>query len=225
MSNVGFREFLNWERPSKETIELFRGLPSPNVADNMNRLYSISCGMHAFNDVPLLGPAFTVKVADGDNIMFNRALDIAKEGDVIVVDSGACMDRALCGEIMVHYAMSRKLGGFIINGCIRDIEEIAKLPFPVFALGHSPNGPYKNGPGEIGVPVVAGGIVVMPGDILVGDKDGIAVVRPADAVEVAAKARKQNEVEAGIVKSIEETGFMKRNFRELLIEKGCEVGD
>lgn len=227
MSNVGFREFLDFPRPDKELVEAFRGIPSPNIDDNMNRLYSISAGMRAFNKEKLLGVAFTVKVTAGDNLMFNRALDIAKPGDIIVVDGCACMDRALCGEIMVQYAISRKLGGFIVNGCIRDIEEIAQLPFPVYALGHSPNGPYKNGPGEIGVPVVAGGTVVMPGDILVGDQDGVAVIRPADAKEVAEKAAKQMAGEGKILEGLIANGpssFDRSWIAKVLADKGCEMG-
>lgn len=221
MGNVGFREFLNFERPAPELVELFRGIPSPNVDDNMNRLYAMSNGMRAYNKAPLLGVAFTVKTPSGDNLMFNHALDVAQPGDIIVVDSAACMERALCGEIMVQYAISRKLGGFVINGCIRDIDAIAQLPFPVYALGHTPNGPLKNGAGEIGVPVVAGGLVVMPGDILVGDQDGITVVRPADAREVAAKARKQNEGEAGILADISKMN--REGIWKAVAAKGCDM--
>lgn len=221
MANVGFREFLDFPRPEQEVVELFRGLPTPNIDDNMNRLYAMSNGMRPYNKVPMLGVAFTVKTPSGDNLMFNHALDIAQPGDIIVVDSAACMERALCGEIMVQYAMSRKLGGFVINGCIRDIDAIAQLPFPVYALGHTPNGPLKNGAGEIGVPVVAGGLVVMPGDILIGDQDGITVVRPADAREVAEKAKKQSEGEAAILADISKMN--REGIWKSVIAKGCDM--
>jgi len=222
MSNVGFRQFVSINRPDKSVVELFRGLPSPNVGDNMNRIYSTT-GLKPFNRVPLLGTAFTVKVPAGDNLMFNRAIDLALPGDVLVVDGGASMERALCGEIMISHAKCRGLAGFVINGCVRDVEAIAEMDFPVFALGANPNGPLKNGPGEINVPVVAGGMAILPGDILIGDADGIVVVRPRDAAEVAAKAAKQNADERALLEVIATGKWDRSSFAAILAEKGCEV--
>ncbi|MGI6072290.1 MAG: RraA family protein [Lachnospiraceae bacterium] len=222
MGNVGFRQFLNFKRADKELVKLFKDLPTPNICDNMNRMYSMH-GLVPFNKTPLLGTAFTVRVPAGNNLMFNRALDIAQPGDIIVVDGGACAERALCGEIMISHAIKRGLGGFIINGYIRDTEAIATLPFPVFAMGAVPNGPLKNGPGEIGVPVSIGGMVVMPGDIVVGDADGLVVIRPEDAAEVAEKAKKQNAGEAHILELIEQGTWDRSGFIKTLAEMGCEI--
>jgi len=201
---------------------MFRGVPSPNIDDNMNRIYALT-GLKPFNGVPLLGTAFTVKVPAGDNLMFNRAIDLALRGDVLVVDGGASMERALCGEIMISHAKHRGLAGFVINGCIRDVDAIAAIDFPVFALGSNPNGPLKNGLGEINVPVVAGGMAILPGDILIGDADGIVVVRPQDAAEVAAKAAKQNESERKLLESIAAGKWDRSSFAAILAEKGCEI--
>ncbi len=222
MANVGFRQYLNIQRPSAEVLAMFEGLPSPNIDDNMNRMYSLN-GLRPFNSATLLGPAFTVRVPAGDNLLFNRALDLAQPGDIIVVDGEACLSRALCGEIMVSHAMKRGLGGFVVNGCIRDADAIAKLPFPVFALGTAPNGPYSNGPGEINVPVVAGGMAILPGDILVGDADGLVVVRPGDAEQVAAKAHEKNKVEQSIMEKIATASWDRSNFIAQLEAKGCEI--
>lgn len=222
MANVGFRHFVNIDRPDKATVELFRGIPAPNVGDNMNRIYALT-GLKTFNDVPLLGTAFTVKVPAGDNLMFNRAIDLALPGDVLVVDGGGSLERALCGEIMISYAKQRGLAGFIVNGCVRDVAAIAEMGFPVFAVGQNPNGPLKNGPGEINVPVVAGGMAILPGDILVGDVDGVVVVRPRDAKEVAEKASKQNEGERKLLETIAAGNWDRSSFAAILAEKGCET--
>ena len=222
MANVGFRQYLNIDRPSKELVALFAGLPTPNIDDNMNRLFGLY-GLKPFNKTLLLGTAYTVKCPAGDNLLFNRAIDLAQPGDILVIDAGGATERALCGEIMVTHAMKRELGGFIINGCIRDAEAISKMNFPVYAIGVNPNGPLKNGPGEINVPVVAGGMAIMPGDILVGDADGLVLVRPSDAEEVAAKARKQNEIEQKLLATIEAGQWDRSGFAKDLENKGCEI--
>ena len=175
INRAGLR-ILDCPRPERELTEAFRGLPSSNIGDNMGRLYNISSSLRALNGLSLCGPAFTVKVPQGDNLMFHKALDLALPGDIIVVDGEGDMEHALAGELMIRHAMRRKLGGFVINGCMRDLDAIESLPFPVYAKGITPQGPYKNGPGEINVPVCCGGRVICPGDILVGDRDGICLL-------------------------------------------------
>ncbi len=189
MSRPGYRIFTQVNRPNPELIELFRGIPVPNIDDQMGRIYCVDSGLRPLNKTPLLGCAFTVKAPAGDNLMFHKALDMAQEGDIIVVSGIGNADRSFSGEIMVHYAMYRKLGGFVVDGYVRDLESCQELPFPIYARGIQPNGPYKNGPGEINVPVAIGGQVVFPGDILVGDQDGLLVIRPVDAPAIAEKAR------------------------------------
>lgn len=195
MSQIGFREFpIN--RPADELVQLFKDLPVANIADNMGRIYCVDAAIKPFSKAPMLGTAFTVKAPLGDNLMFHRALDLARPGDIIVVDGAGGMERSLCGEIMMRFAISRNLGGFLIDGCIRDVDAARETDFPIFARGVTPQGPYKNGPGEINVPVCIGGIAVLPGDIIAGDSDGVVVIRPEDAAELAEKARKHNDGEA-----------------------------
>ena len=105
------------------------------------------------------------------------------------------MERSLCGEMMFSEAISRGIAGFVVNGCIRDTDCLARIGFPVYACGVTPQGPWKNGPGEINVPICCGGQVVRPGDILVGDPDGIVVVPQEFAAEIAPLARKKYEGE------------------------------
>lgn len=123
---------------------------------------------------------------------------------------------------MARYAMRRGLGGFLLDGCVRDREELRRLPFPVYARGVTPNGSYKFGPGEINVPVAVGGQVICPGDILVGDGDGVVVVRPQDAAGVAAAARAQQQKEALNLREIEEDRFDRAWVAKALADKGCE---
>ena len=180
MSIVGFRIF-DVVRPDRALVERFRGVPSSNINDMMNRLYNTDATIKSLNHKTMLGTAITVRAPLGDNMMFHRALDIAQPGDVLVVDGGGCNERSLAGEIMMTYAEKKGLAGVVANGALRDLDGILKLDMPVYATGITPQGPYKNGPGEINVPVCCGGVVVMPGDILVGDLDGIVVIRKEDA--------------------------------------------
>lgn len=116
-------------------------------------------------------------------------------GDILVVDGAGYTDRALVGGMMLAYAQLRKLGGFVVNGAIRDLDDIRAGTIPVFAKAVTPQGPYREGPGEMNVPVVCGGQVVMPGDILVGDEDGIVVIPRLDAPELLEAAKKNLEEE------------------------------
>jgi regulator of RNase E activity RraA len=188
---VGFRIFTEINRPDRSLVELFRGLPTSNIGDEMNRMYCMSAGIAPLNDVPLLGTAITVKAPIGDNLVFHHALDIAKPGDVIVVDGAGDLGRSLGGEMMITYAEKHGIAGIVVDGALRDLNGIKRVRISVYAKGITPQGPYKNGPGEINIPVCCGGVAVLPGDILVGDRDGIVVIRPEDASEVAGKAKEK----------------------------------
>lgn len=195
-STIGNRVYKNINRPDRELVEKFRGIPSSNIGDMMNRLYNMQSDIKAFTKgVELLGTAYTVKAPEGDNMMFHLALQMAQPGDVLVIDAGGSMERSLCGEMMFNEAIGRGLAGFVINGCIRDADALDDLKFPVYAKGITPQGPWKNGPGEINVPVCCGNVVVFPGDILVGDPDGIVVIHSEDAPAIVDQAREKYEGE------------------------------
>lgn len=136
----------------------------------------------------LCGPALTVRLPPGDNLFIQKAVDLAQPGDVIVVDVGGSTDVAVVGDIVSAYAASRGVAGFVIDGAVRDLADIGTHDLPVYARGISPKGPTRVGPGEINVPVAVGGMVVHPGDIIVGDEDGLVVVRPADVDRALAGA-------------------------------------
>lgn len=219
---VGFRIYTGFERASKVTIEKFEGLPVANIADNMGRLYSVDQSIKPYNKVGMVGAAFTVKVPSGDNLMFHKAIDLAQEGDILVISAESCMTRSLCGGLMFNAAMKKGIKGFLIDGCIRDVEDLVHMNFACFARGVQPNGPYKNGPGEIGVPVAIGNQVVYPGDIIVGDMDGVVVVPKADAEVVAVAAKAQNELEKTKLEKILSGKADRAWVDEALEKKNCE---
>ena len=136
----------------------------------------------------MAGTAITVRTSPGDNLMVHVALDGAGPGDVIVVDAGGDLTNAILGEMMVLHATARGLAGIVINGAIRDSGAIAAQDLPVYAAGITHRGPYKDGPGEINVPIAIGGMVVMPGDMVVGDEDGVLAIPYASAEDVLASA-------------------------------------
>ena len=192
MSTIGNRIFTKFTRATKEQVEAFRGIPSSNINDEMNRLFNMNENIRLLNpetSKQLLGTAFTVRVPMGDNLFFHEALDRAQPGDVIVVEAGGYCNRSLAGEIMMKFAQYKGIAGIVVDGCMRDADALSKMEMPIYCVGITPQGPYKNGPGEIGTPVAVGGQVVFPGDILVGDEDGITVVHKQDAREVLAAAQ------------------------------------
>ena len=203
MANIGCRIYTKLNRPDPELIKAFEDIPVANIDDCMGRIASSDSLLKPMNSTPLIGTAFTVRCPEGDNLMFHKALHMAQPGDVLIIAAGGSMNRALCGEIMSYTAMKAGIKGFIIDGCIRDKDEISQFTdFAVYAKGVIANGPYKNGPGEINVPVNVCGLVINPGDIIIGDGDGIVVVKPEEAAELIEKACKVHKTEEKIISDI-----------------------
>lgn len=188
MPNPGMRIRKSFTRPHIETIELFKDVPTANIADVTARLFAMDARISPIGrNKRILGVAFTVKSSMADNFIFHKALSMAQPDDVVVVDAGGDMNHSVCGDVMYRYAESRKLAGFVIDGCVRDIDYLEENEFPVYAIGSTPRGPYKNPVGEINSDICCGGQVVHPGDIIVGDADGIVVIRQEDALVIHEK--------------------------------------
>jgi RraA family protein len=205
-------------------VQLFSGIPTPIISDNLNRL----TGTHNLRPyhrpgVPLLGPALTVRVRTGDNLMIHKALQLGKPGDVLVVDGGGSVDRALFGDIMKNVAKMRKFAGIVIDGAIRDAAAYRDDDFPCFARGVCHRGPYKDGPGEINVPASIDGMVVMPGDIVAGDDDGVVFIAPREARAVADAARKKLAAETGTLASIARNAYDDAWVDEALRARGLAI--
>lgn len=179
-------------------VEEYRNTTSAVISDNLDRLPG-ALGLRPWHQVggTMAGRALTVRVAAGDNFFIHKALDLVQPGDVLVVDGDGSTDRALVGGIMAAIAKSRGAAGMVLNGAIRDTAEIGADDFPVFALAAIHRGPYKNGPGAINVPVTIGGMVVNPGDIVVGDHDGVVSfpIEGADTLLEAVRAQERKEAE------------------------------
>ena len=217
----------NFQRPDKKLVQCFAGIPVANIDDCMGRTAAMNYRIRPMNRSKLLGTAFTIKVPEGDNLMFHKAMDMAKPGDVFVIDAGGSPNRSIFGELMVNYCRIRGIAGIVVDGSIRDSDTIGQMEdFPVYAIGVTPNGPYKNGPGEINFPVSVGGQVIRPGDILVGDSDSVLVIRPEDAPEVARAAAAVQKKEQGQLASIlSGEGFPRPFVEQTLARLGVEYVD
>ena len=197
MENPGMRIVRRIDRTPAEYVQKFQGAPAANVSDVMNRLFAMDSRLKAVGRrKSLCGPALTVKAAIADNMLFHKAITMARPGDVIVVNACGDLNYSVCGDVMYRLAMSKGIAGFVVDGSVRDVDFLAEADFPVYAAGVTPRGPYKNGPGEINTDIACGGQVVHPGDLIIGDPDGLVVVRRADVPVVYEKylAIRQNEV-------------------------------
>jgi regulator of RNase E activity RraA len=219
----GFRILPRQRQVAAEWAGKFRALPVANVSDMMARMTAGGARLRPMHRAgAMAGPALTVKTRPGDNLMIHKALSLAAPGDVVVVDAGGDLTNALIGELMLGTMVYRKLGGVVINGAIRDSAAIRSQDFPVFAAGVTHRGPYKDGPGEINVPVAIDGMVIEPGDLVLGDDDGLLCV-PFDQVKTVyeasvAKLAAETQQAANIAAGTHDTSWIDATLRRL----GCE---
>ncbi|MFC4012956.1 RraA family protein [Nonomuraea purpurea] len=164
-------------------------LPTANIGDAMDRLGALDSRIRAvWPGARVAGRAFTIWTRSGDNALIHQALDVVRPGDVIVVNGGGDESRALIGELIGQRAKNAGVAGFVIDGAVRDAEGLGEMGMPVFARAVTPAGPYKNGPGHLGRTIAVGGVAVAPGDLILGDADGVVVVPLAEAERVAQAA-------------------------------------
>lgn len=189
---AGNRIFLQRNLEAAGYLEAFRTLPAAVVADCMSRLPALAAGirlMSAPQRPVMCGLAVTVKARSGDNLMLHKAMDMAGKDDVIVVSNEGDHSQALMGEVMTTWARQRGIEGLVLDGAIRDIEGIGKMDYHLYASAVTPGGPFKDGPGEINVPIACGNIHVSPGDIILGDHDGVIVIPHGDAAQILEAAQ------------------------------------
>lgn len=221
---IGFRIARRERKVDAKWVEAFRELPVANVSDVMSRMTAGGAALRPYyNGGTMVGPAVTVKARPGDNLMVHKALDIAEPGDIVVVDAGGDLTNAIIGELMVAHAIQRGLGGIVIYGAIRDSAEIGAGNFPVFAAGVTHRGPYKDGPGEVNVPISIDGMVINPGDLICGDADGLLAVAMDNVESVFAAAKKKHDAEIKQMEAIK-AGKNDRAWVDAALAKlGCDV--
>lgn len=197
---AGYRINPRAEGPAADVVAAFREIPVAAIGDSMSRNIG-TVGLrqyHARLETVLCGPAVTVRVRPGDNLMIHKALMMVQPGDVLVIDGGGDVTQALVGGLIRTTCVAMKLGGLVIDGAVRDLVEWAEDGMPIFARGHTHRGPSKDGPGEVNVPISCAGLVVLPGDLIVGDADGVIAIPPAKAEDILQRGRAHLEKEAKI---------------------------
>ncbi|MEQ4619376.1 MAG: RraA family protein [Corticimicrobacter sp.] len=221
MDTIGFRIFPS---PAAEQdaslLDAFEQIGVAQISDCMQRLYG-AVGLRPYHVAGkrIVGFAVTVKVRPGDNLMIHKAISMAAEGQIIVVDGKGELSNALVGELMMLDARRRGVRGFVIDGAVRDSDVFAEHDFGCFARGVSHLGPYKDGPGEVNVPVSIGGMVVQPGDIIVGDADGVVAIPYAQARAVLAQAQAKEAAEAESKRKIAAGNYPKPWLDKTIAEK------
>jgi len=229
IGKVGFRYKTDFKRPEPHLIDPVKGLMDQtgcltgNVGDCLGRGAAMDSRIKGLaQGMKLVGPALTVKVPPIDNLMIHKALTLVKPGDVMVIDGGGDHSWALLGFLMVSTAIKLGLAGMIVDGCIRDAAEIRASGFPIFAAGINPNGPMKEGPGEVNYPISCGGQMVHPGDIIVADDDGVVVVPRNHAAGIADKVKTVIAREEKRLAEIEAGVTTRPGLDEMLRQKGLE---
>ena len=219
---IGFRILERKKKVALDIAKEFLTLPVANVSDSMWRLTAGGSRLRPMHKSgQMAGPALTVKSRPGDNLMLHKAIDMAEPGDIIVCDAGGDLTNSLMGELMLAHAIKRGVGGFILDGAVRDVEAFLDVNLPVFAAGVSHRGPYKDGPGEINVSVAIDGMVIEPGDLVIGDWDGVLSIPLDDVESILKKTNEKQAAEAVDMAKIEAGEWDRSWVDKTLKDRGC----
>jgi|TARA_Y100000589_G_scaffold165347_1_gene157217 regulator of RNase E activity RraA len=219
---IGFRILERKKKVALDIAKEFLTLPVANVSDSMWRLTAGGSRLRPMHKSgQMAGPALTVKSRPGDNLMLHKAIDMAEPGDIIVCDAGGDLTNSLMGELMLAHAIKRGVGGFVLDGAVRDVEAFLEVNLPVFAAGVSHRGPYKDGPGEINVSVAIDGMVIEPGDLVIGDWDGVLSIPLDDVESILKKTNEKQAAEAVDMAKIEAGEWDRSWVDKTLKDRGC----
>lgn len=203
------------ERADADLIAQLGAFPSSILADVAGRRGALSGRIAALAPtMRVAGPAITVEVRPGDNLMIHVALALAQPGDVIIVDGKGDLNSALMGEIMCQQAAALGIAGVVIDGAVRDSQAICELGFPMYAAGLNPNGPTKCVPGRVNHPISVGGVTVNPGDVVVGDADGITIIERAKAASLVPLAHEKVAAETKRIADIKSRKQLRPSWLE-----------
>lgn len=223
MFQAGIRNLPRVEGTSPALRERLAGLPTAILSDSMFRSVGTAHLVAIHSAGKLVGNAVTVKTRPGDNLMIHKAFDALEAGDVLVVDAGGSVDNAIVGELIMQMAIERGVKGIVVDGAVRDVAAFRAAGFPCYARGVTHKGPYKDGPGEVNVPVAIDGMVVHPGDVIIGDEDGLLTIRSDDAESVLTKALTLIEKEREIMTRIRANSLDRQWIEPLLQQRGYKV--
>jgi RraA family protein len=188
-----------WPRPSSHDVAALAAYPPALIGDVRKRMDMMSSDIRCLTpELRLAGAVLPIQVWEGDNLAIHRGLDEARAGDVLVISGNGMTNRAVFGGILAEICLAKGVRGVIVDGAVRDIEEMTAMGLPVFARAINPAGPSKNGPGTVGRPIACGNVVCHPGDVVVGDRDGIVVVPRADMPATLERLPAQEAVERRI---------------------------
>jgi regulator of RNase E activity RraA len=203
-----------------ELVDQFREVPTAHASDCLGRSVGAT-GLRPFHgDATMCGPAITVRARPGDNLMIHVALILAQPGDVIVVDGAGDLTQAVVGGLMRTTALVKRLGGFVIDGAVRDTAEFAEGGVPCYAKGAVHRGPSKDGPGQVNVPIACAGMAVCPGDLILGDADGVVAIPAAQAAALLPEVRAHAAKEAKQRQAILSNTTDPERFKAILRAKG-----
>lgn len=222
---AGYRINPNVRALDATLVDAFRTLPVAAIGDSMSRNVG-TVGLrqyHADLNTAFCGPAVTVRVRPGDNLMIHKALMMVEPGDVLVIDGSGDLSQALVGGLMRTTCVARGLAGLVIDGAVRDLVEWAEPGMPIFARGHTHRGPSKDGPGEINIPIACAGLVVQPGDLIVADADGVIAIPAQEAAIVLERTRRHLEREEKIRTANQSGSSDPERFDAVLRAKGLPI--
>jgi 4-hydroxy-4-methyl-2-oxoglutarate aldolase len=195
----------DFERVSAEIVKEAGKFQASILADVAGRRGTLDGRVRALDpSMRIAGPALTVEVRPGDNLMIHAAMALAKPGDVLVVDGKGDTTCALMGAIMINQCIALGIAGVILDAALRDSEEIRGMGFPVYSAGTNPNGPTKFVPGRINHPISAGGVAIHPGDLIVADADGVVVLERDKARAMLPLAAKKLADETSRIEAIKQ---------------------
>ena len=223
----GFTIVKSIERADADLVERFRGLAAANISDVQGKQNTFDARVKPIYAPmePLCGTAITVKARPGDNLLSTKAIHLAQPGDVIVIAGGFDMNLSVWGGVMSAMAKKKGVAGVVTDGLVRDVAETREVGLAVFSIGLTPVGPTKESAGQINVPISCGGVIVNPGDIIVGDEDGVVVVRKDEAEAVLERTHARMELERQWFEQIARGETILEDSDDDLRARGAEVRD
>ena len=221
----GFRVRAGGEPPDPAVLLGLGEFATPDISDLLNRLYAVDAGIRCLTapGARLCAAACTVKVFPGDNLMVHKSLDIARPGEVVVVDASGARGNAVLGDLICAKARHRGVAAFVVDGLVRDLPAVREIGLPVFARGTTPVGPLHRGPGEINFPVVCGGVVTHAGDIVVADEAGMVIVPAGIGAGLLARLRADAPRLSAYTADVRRGDFDNDWVDRLLGEHGCPL--